>query len=461
MGCTRDRRITVTALKAWLRIVTALISLASVCTFIPRFLSANAEARAKRAGGEDPRHLILCVDGVPFSTVEAMCARGRFGVFRKPARLLAPFPTLTNVGVIEVLKPLGVPESRGYEDYYYDPVRDRMQGGFFARFRRATFIDGTFREAFDYHPSPIAMTFEYAVPPLSPWIDARMTLAQIRRSFEKSDARTYLAYLGATDALAHVGGERMLRNILEALDDTCRGIVLESADRVDVTIFSDHGNQFVRQRKTDLRKMLKQAGFRNGGNLKQDRAVVAPCYGLVGSAVLYASEAEKPRLAAAAAQAEGADFATYLQGDVVHLVSRTGRARIEHRAGWYRYGADSGDPLKLHPILDRLAAAGQVRDDGFVADADFFEAASGHEYPDALRRLWEGVTDHVIHPATVIVSLEDGYYEGSRILDLLAFLQSSHGNLRRSQSEGVLMTTRSDLPEVVRAADAWSLIAGR
>ena len=445
-------------LKILLRVAAVLALFVPGCMSLLQNASGAFEAQGPHAGVSGPRHLIICIDGLPFSTVEKMFASGRFSVFKRPARLIAPFPSLTNLGVIEVLKPLGVPESRGYEDYYYDPVQDRMRGGFFARFHRATFIDGTFREAFDYHPSLVAMNLEYAVPPLSPWIDARRTLARIRRNFEKSDAGTYLAYLAATDALAHVGGERMLGNVLAALDGTCRDLVLSSGRRVDVTVFSDHGNQFVRQRKTDLRGILESAGFKTGGNLKKAGAVVQPCYGLVGSSVLYAGEKEKLKLATAAARAEGADFAAYMQGDVVHVVSRAGRATIERRGAWYRYRVDSGDPLALQPVLGRLAEGGRVGEDGFAADADLFEATAGHEYPDAIRRLYEGVTNHVAHPASVIVSFKDGYYEGSTLLDIFAFLQSTHGNLRRIQSEGVLMTTRSDLPEFVRAADAWSLI---
>jgi len=176
---------------------------------------------------------------------------------------------------------------------------------------------------------------------------------------------------------------------------------------------------------------------------------------------MFAAEDEKARVASVAARATGVDFAAYLQADSVHVVSRAGHARIEYRNGWYRYSAALGDPLAMQPILAKLAAGGHISADGFVSDADLFEATSGHIYPDALRRLRDGVTDHVSRPAAVIVSLEDGYYEGNPILDLFVALQSTHGNMRRDQSEGVLMTTRRILPPVVRAVDVLRLIAAR
>lgn len=432
------------------------------CAMGPRLLSGNPEARgASRGRTCRARHLVICVDGLPYSMLEQMRAQGRFSVFNRPARLIAPFPSLTNLGVREVLKPLGVPQLEGYEDYYYNPAEDRMQGSPLSCFRRSAYISGTFRRAFDYYPSPIAVTLEYAVPPVSGWIDAQVMLARIRRKFEGSDAPTYLAFLAATDCVAHVGGERMMRNVISAVDNACRDILARSEDRIDITIFSDHGMHFSPQHRVDLGQALDRAGFRRKGNLRNAHAVVQPRYGLVGCAVIFAAESEKHRVAVAAAQATGVDFAAYLQNDIVHIVSRSGQARVEHESGWYKYSATLGDPLAMQPLLARLVADGHMREDGFVSDVDLFEATSGHIYPDVLRRLRDGLTDHVNQPASVIVSLEDGYYEGSPTLDLFAVLQCTHGNLRRNQSEGVLMTTRSALPPVVRAADAMALIAAR
>lgn len=421
----------------------------------PTYLSLETTAVSGK------RHLIICLDGVGFSTIQKMYEQGRFRLFQPPAPLIAPFPTLTNPGVIEILQPLGAPEARGYEDYYYDPVSDRMRGGFFARFRRKTFIEGTFRELFDYHPSGITMTLEYAVPPMSPWLDARLTLMKIRRKFQRSTAPTFIAYLGSTDPLAHIGGEWLLRNFLGTLDKTCREIIQKANGQVDITLFSDHGNHFTRYRKVNLKPELERMGFRLDEKLKDERSVVQPRYGLVGCAVLYTREAYEQQVAVAAARTPGVDLAAYKQHDTVYLVARSGRARIEHRDGYYGYFTDTGDPLQLKPILAELEREGRVRADGFIADADLFEATHAHIYPDAVRRLWEGLTNHVEHTASVLVSFEDGYYDGNALLDVLAVMRATHGNLRREQSYGILMTTRRQLPKVVRAADVWPLLNER
>src|SRR5687767_831943 len=116
---------------------------------------------------KSPRHLIVCVDGVGFSTIEKMRAKGRFRYFQLPTRMIAPFPSLTNLSLSEILEPAGAKASAGYEDSYFDLEKNSMRGGLVQRFKGGSFIDGTFRELFDYHPSAIKSGLGYALPPVS------------------------------------------------------------------------------------------------------------------------------------------------------------------------------------------------------------------------------------------------------------------------------------------------------
>ncbi|MCS7158616.1 MAG: hypothetical protein N0A16_12955 [Blastocatellia bacterium] len=421
----------------------------------------------QHGGGSSPRlslespstrHFILSLDGVGYALVDELARQGHFAFFHRPARLIAPFPTLTNPAFIEILKPLGAPPSPGYEDYYYDPTANAMRGGFWHRFRRRTFIEGTFRELFDYHPSGLTMTLEYAMPPLSAWLDAQLSLQKAVGRFKRSADDLFIAYVSATDALAHLGGEGLLRRFLVTLDRKLEQLFIESEGRIHITLFSDHGNLFARYRRAELQEALRADGFRLGNRLEDERSVVQPRYGLVGCAIFYVVEAQEPRVAEVLAIAPGVDVVAYQRNGMVYVVGPRGRARIERRGDRYRYLTFAGDPLLLKPILDQLRAEGRMDDEGFVADADLFAATHAHSYPDALRRLWEGLTSYVRHPASVLVSLEDGYYDGSDIFDLLAVLRATHGNLRRAQTEGFVLTTVKPLPEAIRAADLWSAL---
>jgi hypothetical protein len=418
----------------------------------------HAGHRMARPESDSIRHLVLSFDGVGYALVEELVRQGHFAFFHRPARLIAPFPTLTNPAFIEILGPLGAPPSPGYEDYYYDPGANAMRGGFWHRFRRRTFIEGTFRELFDYHPSGVTMTLEYAVPPLSAWLDAQLSLQRALGRFKRSSADLFIAYVGATDPLAHVGGEGWLRRFLVTVDRKLEQLFIASEGRIHITLFSDHGNLFARYRRAELQDALRADGFRIGNRLQGERSIVQPRYGLVGCAAFYVAEAQEPRVADVLAIVPGVDVVAYQQKGMVYVVGPRGRARIERRGDRYRYLTFTGDPLQLLPILERLRAEGRMDDAGFVADADLFAATHAHSYPDALRRLWEGLTRAVRHPAHVLVSLEDGYYDGSDLLDLFAVLRATHGNLRRAQTEGFVLTTVKALPDAIRAADLWSAL---
>jgi len=418
----------------------------------------HTDHRTRRSSPDSIRHLILSLDGVGYALIQELKLRGHFASFHPPARLIAPFPTLTNPAFIEILRPLGAPPSPGYEDYYYDPTANAMRGGFWHRFRRRTFIEGTFRELFDYHPSGVTMTLEYAAPPLSAWLDAQLSVQKALGRFARSPEPVFIAYVSATDPLAHLGGAGLVRRFLAALDRKLEQLLREHEGRLHITLFSDHGNLFARYRRAELQEALRADGFRVGSRLEGDRSVVQPRYGLVGCAVFYVAEAQEPRVAEVLAVVPGVDLVAYHRHGMVYVVGPRGRARIERRGDRYRYLTFTGDPLQLVPILDRLRAEGRMDEEGFVADADLFAATHAHSYPDALRRLWDGLTSIVQHPANVLVSLEDGYYEGSDLLDVFAILRATHGNLRRAQTEGFVLTTAKALPEAIRATDLWSAL---
>src|SRR5215467_9347584 len=112
------------------------------------------------------RHLIICIDGVGFSTMSKMRAQGRFKIFNPPSRMISTFPSLTNAALSKILEPAGARMTGGYEDNFFDTEANRMRGGILDRFRSQRFIHGTFRELFDYHPSAFKSGLGYLAPPL-------------------------------------------------------------------------------------------------------------------------------------------------------------------------------------------------------------------------------------------------------------------------------------------------------
>lgn len=445
MISTRVRHIAV------LLLVTILIS-----TTFAGFTAKTVVAQEKNAAAR--RHLIICVDGVGFSLIEKMRSEGRFKQFRQPARMIAPFPTLTNVSMSEILMPVGAIESPGYEDSFFDIEKNRMRGGLLDRFRSGQFIKGTFRELFDYHPSAIKSGLGYAAPPVSTYIESLTDLVRLRQKFRASREPVFFAYTGATDSLAHLGGEWLLRQFLARLDDTVSDIIRDSPVPVEVSIFSDHGNHFRSYKRVSLKSALRRAGMRLESRVRDERSVVLPQYGLVGSAVLFTKETNEARLAKAVTEARGVDFAAYEAGGIVYIIGRSQSATIERRGERLRYRTEKGDPLNLNPVIQDLTTKGKTDADGFITEADWFEATREMDRPDAVTRIDEGMRAPIRNRANIIVNLEDGYYAGSFGLDILTFLQATHGNLGREQSFGFVISTDLELPTHLRATDVWRAI---
>ena len=402
------------------------------------------------------RHVIICVDGVGISTINKMRAKGHFKMFHSPSRMISTFPSLTNAALSKILEPAGAGMTGGYEDNFFDTERNRMRGGILDRFRSAHFIRGTFRELFDYHPSAIKSGLGYAAPPFSTYLESLSDLIRLRQKARSSRQPVFFAYTGATDSLAHVGGEALLVTFLERLDDTLEDIVRDSNIPITVTIFSDHGNAFRKYRRVGLKEPLRQAGFKFENKIRDDKSLVLPQFGLVGSGVFFTRDKNEERLANVLATLKGVDFVTYERNGKVYVVNRRGQATIEKRGDEYRYLPTSGDPLDLLSITQN--ANGRNGADGFIKDEDWFAWTSANARPDVVPRIFEGATKGVLNPANVIVNLEDGYYTGNSFLDAFTVLQATHGNIGREQSYGFAMSTTGELPSYIRAADLWKAL---
>ena len=403
------------------------------------------------------RHIIICVDGVGISTISKMRAEGEFKRFHPPSHMISAFPSLTNPALSEILEPAGATMSGGYEDQFFDTEANKMRGGILSRFHSGHFIRGTFRELFDYHPSAIKSGLGYAAPPLSTYLESVSDLIRLGQKARNSRQSVFFAYTGATDSLAHLGGETLLRAFLKQLDDTVEDIVRDSKTPVTVTIFSDHGNDFRKYRRVALKEPLRQAGFKLEKKIKDDRSVVLPQFGLVGSGVLFTRDKNEESVAGVLAIVEGVDFAAYERNKKVHVVSRRGEATIEKRGDEYRYLPTKGDPLDLISIAQQSAnernGAG-----GFIKDEYWFAATRSGSRPDAVRRIFKGVTEGVSNRANVIINMEDGYYTGSSLLDVFTILQATHGNMGQEQSYGFVMSTSGELPPYIRAEDLWETL---
>lgn len=400
------------------------------------------------------------LDGVPYETVGELKAEGHFSRFKQPARMISTFPSLTNPSMVEILHH---DDSPGYEDHFYDRERNRLLGTIQDRLQGQKFIAGTFRQTFDYHADAFKGALGYVAAPIGTATLAQIDLMELRHAFRTSDAPLFVGYIGETDSLAHLGGKEHLKTFLQTVDRTMEELIAEAAasgGHLEVEMFSDHGNRYDTYKHVELNDALTQAGFVTEKTVKDERSVVLPKHGLVGSSMLFTQSQNCVRVAEVGAATEGVDFAVYRSSEnTIELISRRGRARVMKNGERFKYEDAGGDPLKLAAIIETMKAGGAMNFDGFASADDWFAATLNHSYVDPLRRLFDGFTKHIKTRADVIVSYEDGYLLGSPTLTFMSEMRATHGNLLRGETEGFAMSTRQELGAAVRGYELNNLFA--
>ena len=380
-----------------------------------------------------PRRLLLCLDGVPHALIEQAKNRGLFDSFGPPARLLSPFPTMTNVALSAML---GASPPAGYESLYFDRTARELRGGIRKYIGRRTpdKIPSSYMDDLDYQ-EPLPFEFLIYVAPEKVW---RADMQRFRERFKAApQTRDYFAFLKATDGLLHAQGPDRLAVALESLDKILKEIRAFCGNETEIVMFSDHGMNLEENRRVDLASTLRRRGFR----------VVIPAFGLCSYAAIYCQDDQRiPEIATASVEVKGIDFAVYKEGSEVVVESARGRARIGYDPAMdsYRYLRFSGDPLELSSFPD-----------GFAADSVWFERTAAHRYPNAVANIYKSLfTSRVKHTADILLSLHDGYYYGWSPFGRFVRLAATHGNALQGSSNAFLMSTHNSLPAFIRADEA-------
>ena len=358
--------------------------------------------KAPAPGSKPARTVVIAVDAVPYPLFRRLQREGLFREFFPAARVVAPFPSLTNVAFTAILK---TAPALGYEDRYYDPAGNRMGGGVGDRLANRYKQVAPFHEAFDWEPPHLWGATIYYFP----MTVSRAELRKIEQILHSSDDKELFLYFGGTDALGHVRGWKGLEECLRLVDQVVRGFLAAGGAERRVVLFSDHGTTAVRSRSVDLKAALRARGFRFRSRLERPGDVVAPAYGLVGAIPLYTHCGEEAAVARAVAAAPGVDFAAWREGGGVQVVSADGRA----------------DPLDRPDDV----------------------------YPDLRHRVETGLRRHVVDPASVLVSLHDGWHHGSGLFEALVRMKGTHGGAGADASSGFLVSNVDPVPPALRAEE--------
>ncbi len=416
----------------------------------PDYVTSREGMRA-----ENDRTFIFFVDGIPDTQLKAMWDEGYFREFFRPSAMLSPFPSMTYLSFSQMLD---TPAPPGYEELYFDRARNELKGGIGAHlgFDEEYNVkkNESFLKVFGYKQPSLYSGLVY----FTTHTTARQDLENAIQHFDANGLPFAIAYMGTTDGVAHKLGAAGIRDILVEIDRLLREFIFAHRGHLRIVFGSDHGNNYTPARRIDLEQHLAARGFRLADRITDSTSVVIPAYGLVGFAACYLDSTRAPAFAESALTIPGVDLAVYAEDGAAHVLAAggRGRARILHdaTANRYRYATAEGDPLDLgRTVAPALRAEGRIDRDGYAADADWFAATGAHRYPDAVRRVFEGATNHVENTATVLLSFEEPCFYGSKVFDFVVDLAGTHGNLAAPSTTGFLMCNYEQPPAFVRAPD--------
>jgi hypothetical protein len=384
------------------------------------------------------RHLVIILDGVGYDLLKGFYDEGHLRLFHPPSRVIAPYPTLTDVCFEEFFGYLPV---QGFEAEYYDRKAGRVVGGSWAYLRAE---NTPYNRLLHYRANMILDAVAYVLP----WQVYGKEVNDSKRLFDRRRTQEVRAYYVSSAGVGTKRGAEGHRDCLRRLQQLVHQVVWETRGLVKVTLLSDHGHSYTPARRVGLEGHLEARGWRLTERLRGERDAAYIRFGLE----TYASFATKSpaALAADAVTCEGVELASYAENQAVVVLSpRGGRAVVRHKAGRFRYEPQTGDPLRLKPLLGKLKAD----KDGYHDADELLQATALHVYPAPLQRLWRAHFALVEHPGDVILSLADDYFSGSRTFSEFARVASTHGSLNYRNSTAFIMSTAGPLPPVLRSGE--------
>jgi hypothetical protein len=425
-------------------------------------------------GGEGParddpdaRTLVLALDGVAYRVVEAARDQGAFTGWPSTSRLIAPFPSVTNVAFTEMFQPAGLGPVPGYEDSHFDRESNDIVNNSPFNYEERSF---PWRDEFDAIGMTLTSKLEIYVRPRK---KARKELVEIEKALFASPNRVVLAHMGATDAMHHIFGDEDVLDLLMDVDVWIREVrqrhERELGSPLHFVLLSDHGNTLGKVTSTrGYKRRLRKAGFTIRTRLEEENDIVASAFGMIGFGALYVAPLNAERAARTVVDHHAVDFAVWVSGpDELDILAEDGEATVRWRdvdgERSYAYRRIAGDPLELRNAVRALDGDGLLGADGFASDRDWLHYTARAAYPDAPYRLVESLTGrHLENHATVLFSMKPGNTWGSNSAKAGSFvragqLEGTHGGLDRDSSTGFLLpdlASRVPPDEVVRAADA-------
>ena len=366
-------------------------------------------------------HLVLLLDSIPFQCVAERYAAGEFRWFDSPpAKVIAPFPSLTEICYTDLLH---APPLPGVIDQFYDRRTREKHNGLWSRA-----IGGyqyPWERYLHYCGKFIDEGFAYLDP--RPWYAAELELAH--KAFDASPDRLTIVYLASASGMACKYGRAGIDEVLDGAAQLCLQVLYERRGAVKISVMADHGHNLVESKNIDVKTLLKTAGFRVAGTLSKPNDVVLELNGLVTYAAVRTTQ--PTRVADRLLAHPGIEFAMYMEGERVIVRDAHGAAAIDGR---------NGGEIRYTPLTGNVFGYDEKLHGAFMSRDAWFAATCNLEYPDAPVRVWEAFHERVVDPPDVMFTTRDGYCAGLPSFEKFIHMKSTHGSLNQLNSATFLLT---------------------
>jgi hypothetical protein len=420
-------------------------------------LMSASLAEALTCNAALPSRLVLLLDGVSYGDVRALQDGVVFKVagggqterhaFRQgyfPAsRLISTFPSISDTAWAEIL---GNDPPPGYQRTYFSAAAgsqvslNGVTGLLDYEKQMSWHLQGSFRRTMSY--SAPRRTFKYEVN-------------QVIEGFLQSNGEAtnyYYALINGTDIAQHSWGD--IRSMLCVLDEKLEKLRATYRARegreLEILILSDHGNDGAgRGKRIAIKGFLKKHGYRAAKSLSSPKDVVLPTAGIESWVEIHNRPNETTNLVQLFSHLRGVDLVTARHPEQTNrfivMNSKGEQAEIEWKADGnsFKYKMELGDPLDLQDVVGTLASKGAFDAYGFATANAWMAQTLEHRYPLALERIVRSHTMIVQNPASILLSLQNGYVHSGWLLKRsLDFAKSggTHGALDNASSTGVLLS---------------------
>jgi Type I phosphodiesterase / nucleotide pyrophosphatase len=405
-----------------------------------------------------PRRLVLALDGVAYRDMQALQAGiTRTNFWGRPyqlrafttnegyfpvSRMISTFPSTSDVAWTEIFGDRPLP---GYQrTYYSDAAHSQISiNGVTTTMEHERQMNWQVQDGF-------LRTMGYVFPSHMYQYEVGEMIKHFREA--GGAGGNFYAYIRASDDAQHMG--RDIFGMLCELDRQLQGLRQEyrrqEGRELEIVILSDHGNNHAgRGKRVEIRAYLEKAGYHISKSLKHPDDVVLPTCGIESWVEVHNLPGETEKLAQLLTHLEGVDVVTAKIPDQTNrflvMNSKGERAVVEWRPGpnTFRYSAEAGDPLDYLPVVDALRKKNSLDADGFAPADDWMAETLTHRYPMAPERIARGLAHVALNPATILISLDNGYVHDAWLVDSgskLVKMGGTHGALDDLNSDGILLS---------------------